>query len=202
MSGSDALTVLGLPFEVAYLRLTPQEPSGPPKFLTLLSTHTMLFVDPDRSSGSSPQRCLCVGFWGVKPIALCFQRLTRLYQALRSAVSPTGYVIPCVRFNCLVQLSISASSTVATLGLSGGLDLAQWGLPPHKKRQASLGALTLTRTASRPPAAFRVHSFTPQGRDAVARRVRDRHPSLLLHFECAVATQGLPRRWLRCSASL
>jgi len=65
MSGSDALTVLGPPFEVAYLGLTPQEPSGPPKFLTLLSTPTTLLVDPDRPSGRSPTRVLCVGFWCV-----------------------------------------------------------------------------------------------------------------------------------------
>ena len=51
----DALTVLSLPFGGAYLGLAPQEPSGPPKFLTLLSTHTTLFVDPDRPSGNSPK---------------------------------------------------------------------------------------------------------------------------------------------------
>jgi hypothetical protein len=62
MSGSDALTVLNLPFGGAYLGLAPQEPSGPPTFLTPLSTHTMLLVDPDRPSGSSPKRFLCIGF--------------------------------------------------------------------------------------------------------------------------------------------
>src|SRR6266568_717126 len=67
---------------------------------------------------------------------------TRLSQALGSAGSPAGYVVPCVRFTCVVRLYISASSTVATLGMSGWLDLPQPGLPPGKKRQASLGALT------------------------------------------------------------
>ena len=74
MGGSDTLTVLGPPFAVAYLELAPQEPSGPPKFLTLLSTHTTLFVDPDRPSGSSPTRFLYVGFWCVKTIAVCLSR--------------------------------------------------------------------------------------------------------------------------------
>ena len=139
-------------FPLAWLKIRmpcdtvlPQpEPHGPPKFLTLLSTHPTLLVDPGRPSGSSPNRFLCVGFWRVNTIAICILLVTRLSQALGSAVSPTGYVVPCVRFNCFVQLYIVASSTVATLGMSGWLDLPQPGLPPGKKRQASLGALTPT----------------------------------------------------------
>ena len=42
MSGSDTLMVFSLPFGGAYLGLAPQEPSGPPKFLTLPFTHTTL----------------------------------------------------------------------------------------------------------------------------------------------------------------
>jgi hypothetical protein len=37
-----------------------------------------------------------------------------------------------------------ASFTAATLGMSGWLGLTQQGLAPCKKRQASLGALTLS----------------------------------------------------------
>src|SRR5215510_14331629 len=65
LSGSDALMVFSLPFGGAYLGLVPQEPSGPPTCLTRLSTPTTLFVDPDRPSGRSPKRVLCVGFWCV-----------------------------------------------------------------------------------------------------------------------------------------
>ena len=113
---------------------------------------------PRQILGASHQkkRSLCLGFWRVNTIALCILLVTRLSQALGSAVSPAGYVVPCVRFNCLVRLYISASSTVATLGMSGWLDLTQWGLPPHKKRQASLGALTPPRTASGHNAAFQL----------------------------------------------
>jgi hypothetical protein len=141
MSGSDALTVLSLPFGGAYLELAPQEPSGPPKFLTLLSTHTTLFVDPDRPSGRSPKRVLCVGFWGVKPIAVCI-------MAAYGAVSSFGECgLPCGLRGALCTLhpcrSACTSFTGATLGMSGGLDLTQQGLTPCKKRQASLGALTL-----------------------------------------------------------
>jgi hypothetical protein len=53
--------------------------------------------------------------------------------------------------------------------MSGGLDLAQPGLAPGKKRQAALGALTLKRTASRPDAAIRL--FQNRHRAAMRWRV-------------------------------
>src|SRR5712692_880200 len=53
-----------------------------PKFLALLSTHTTLFVDPDRPSGSSPTRFLCVGFWSVKTIAVCMSRANGAVSSL------------------------------------------------------------------------------------------------------------------------
>src|SRR5574341_703939 len=90
MSGSDALTVLSLPCGGAYLWLAPQELSGPPTFLTLLSTHTTLFVDPDRSSGISPKRSLCVGFWGVQPIAICLSRDNGAVSSFRECGLPYG----------------------------------------------------------------------------------------------------------------
>ena len=140
MSGSDALTVLSLPFGVADLRLPPQEPSGPPTCLTLLSTHTTLFVDPDRPSGSSPIRVLWVGCWGVTPIAVCMRRAHGAVSSCRECGLPDGLrgalgtLHPC-RAAC-------TSFTGATRGMSGWLDLMQQGLAPCKKRQASLGALT------------------------------------------------------------
>jgi len=140
MGGSDALTVLGPPFAVAYLGLAPQEPSGPPKFLTLLSTHTTLLVDPDRPSGRSPKRFLCVGFWSVNTIAVCISRDN-------GAVSSFGECgLSCGLRGALCTLhlvrSVFTSSTGATLGRSGWLDLTPQGLSPCKKRQASLGAPT------------------------------------------------------------
>jgi hypothetical protein len=67
-----------------------QEPVGPPKFLTLLSTHTTLFVDPGRSSGISPKRSLCVGFWGVKTIAICMMLAHGAVSSLRQCGLPGG----------------------------------------------------------------------------------------------------------------
>ena len=60
------------------------DPIGSPKFLTLLSTHPTLFVDPGRPSEISPKktrRSLCIGFWGVNTIAIC---MTLFYEAVSS----------------------------------------------------------------------------------------------------------------------
>jgi len=40
------------------------------------------------------------------------------------------------------------SAIGATLGMGGWLNLTQWGLAPHKKHQASLGALTPASVAA------------------------------------------------------
>ena len=73
-----------------------QEPSGSPKFLTFLSTHATLFVDPGRPSGASPTRCLCVGFWFVNTIAICISlyngAVSRL-QGVRSPLWPTWFPV-------------------------------------------------------------------------------------------------------------
>jgi hypothetical protein len=117
-----------------------QEPLGPPKFLTLLSTHTTLFVDPGRPSGISPTRSLCVGFWGVKPIAICVSAHNGAVSSFGECGLPYG-----LRGSlCTLHLcrSVSTSFTGATLGRSGWLDLTPQGLAPCKKRQASLGAPT------------------------------------------------------------
>jgi hypothetical protein len=78
-------------FPLAWLKIRmpcdtafPQpEPHGSPKFLTLLSTHPTLFVDPGRPSEISPKkrRSLCIGFWGVNTIAIC---MTLFYEAVSS----------------------------------------------------------------------------------------------------------------------
>jgi len=76
MSGSATLPALSLPGGGASRGCAPQEPSGSPKFRALLSTHTPLFVDPDRPSGRSPPRVRCGGFWCVQTIAGCMSRDT------------------------------------------------------------------------------------------------------------------------------
>jgi len=73
---------------------------------SLHASHALKWTPADPRAAHQKKRCLCVGFWGVNTIAICIKRFTRLCQALGSAVSPAGYVIPCVRFNCFVQRSI------------------------------------------------------------------------------------------------
>ena len=140
MSGSDARTVLGPPCEVASLGCAPQEPSGPPKFLTLLATHTMRFVDPDRPSGRSPTRVLCVGCWCVQTIAVCISRDHGAVSSFREC--GLSYGLRGALCTLHLARSVFTSSTGATLGRSGWLDLTPQGLAPCKKRQASLGART------------------------------------------------------------
>ena len=59
------------------------------------------------------------------------------------ANSLMAYMIPCVRFVDLVHQPEADSAIDATLGRGGWLNLTPQGLAPCKKRQASLGALTL-----------------------------------------------------------
>jgi hypothetical protein len=149
LSGSDALTVLRLPVGGASLGLAPQEPSGPPTFLTLRSTPTTRFVDPDRPSGRAPPRVLWVGCWGVQPIAVCM-------RAAYGAVSRFGECgLPCGLRGALCTLhpcrSAGTSGTGATLGRSGGFDRPPQGLTPCTKRHAALGALTPGLSCCRKP---------------------------------------------------
>ena len=119
-------------------------------------------VDPGRPSGSSPNRFLCVGFWGVKTIAICMSRDNGAVSSFRECGLPCGLRgALCTLHLCR---SVCTSFTGATLGMSGGLDLAQQGLPPGKKRQASLGALTLRLSRRSPTASFRIHSEPLAGR--------------------------------------
>ena len=82
-------------------------------FLTLLSTHATLFMNPDRPSENSPCRFPCVGFQTVETVAICIctaytvDAITGLYQDFRKCGLPGAcpelaegaYVVPCVRFN-------------------------------------------------------------------------------------------------------
>ncbi len=67
--------------------------------------------------------------------------ISGLYQASGNAVFLVAYVIPCVRFNCLVR-RFRASVTIATLGTNDWLGLVRQRLSLCKKRQALLGAPT------------------------------------------------------------
>ena len=81
----------------------------PPKFLMRLSTHTTLFVDPGGPTGISPKRSLCVGFWGVNTIAICF-------SARNGAVSSFGECgLPCGLRGSLCTLQLCRSAVLCLL---------------------------------------------------------------------------------------
>jgi len=111
MGWSDSRRVFGFPttsrFVSAYLLLgqwwsttqytfPQQEPCGSPKFLTSLSTHATLFLDPGRPSENSPFRSLCIGFWHRYTIAICFilsnEAVSRL-QGVRSPLWPMWFPV-------------------------------------------------------------------------------------------------------------
>src|SRR5205823_15064804 len=80
------------------------EPDGPPKLLTLLSTHHTLLVDPDSPSQTSPLRSVCIGFCRVKSIADCI-------TLDHGAVSSFGECdVPCGLRGSLCTLQLFRSS--------------------------------------------------------------------------------------------
>jgi hypothetical protein len=78
----------------------------------------------------------------LRPSATEIIAISELYQLSGSAISPTAYMILCVRFICFVRRNSTRSATNATLDTGGWLDLTRQGLSPCKMHQASLGALT------------------------------------------------------------
>ena len=109
-------------------------------------------LDPGRPSETSPLRSLCVGFWAVNTIAICFQTVCTANSIHGAVSSFREYGLPCGPCGslCTLQLSRSvflSSLTTATLGTIGWLGLIRQGLSPCKKRQASLGALTTCGSA-------------------------------------------------------
>jgi hypothetical protein len=93
------------------------------------------------------QRFLCVGFWCVNTLAVCMSRDHGAVSSFRECGLPCGLRGAL----CTLHLvrSVFTSLPGATLGRSGWLDLAPQGLPPCKKPQASLGALTLAVSRGR-----------------------------------------------------
>jgi len=99
-------------------------------------------VDPDRPSGLSPGRDLCVGFQCVQTVAICIDRFDEAVPDFRVYGHPSGLQSSLCTLHTFCSV-LDTSSTYATLGTSGWLNLTRWGLAPHKKRQALLGARTL-----------------------------------------------------------
>jgi len=84
-----------------------------------------------------------MGFWHVNTIAICINHYVGAVSSFRECGLPCGLRGSLCTLQ-LCRLYIFTSFTVATLGMSGWLNLTQQGLSPCKKRQASLGALTFS----------------------------------------------------------
>jgi len=71
---------------------------------------------------------------------------TSLFRSCTStsgnAISPTGYRILCVRLPHHLACGLPHSAMGPTLDTGGRLPLTRRGLSPHKRRRASLGAIT------------------------------------------------------------
>ena len=122
---------------------TSQEAAeGSPKFLTLLSLHAML-SDPGSPSEISPYRLHCAGFRFVNTVADCLAALTGL-NCFGEVRLPYGLQCSlCTLHNCCSSHLLD-SFNCATLSTGCRLGFARQGLAPCKKRQAALGALTMT----------------------------------------------------------
>ena len=139
----------GFPFRaLVSVCLTPalptiEEPMWPPKFFDVSVPACHSLRTPADLHILAIFRMFRIGFGDVKTLAICNKLISKLYQLSGHAVAPTAYRILCVRFTCLVRLTLSASATGATLDTGGWLALTRLGLPPSKIRQAFLGAVTL-----------------------------------------------------------
>ena len=119
-------------------------------------------------------------------------------QASGSADFPVACVVPClpwrVRPGCTLQLcrSTCASSTTATLGMNCWLGFIHQGLPPWKKRQASLGA-HCGRTASYPTAPAQIPAcgfFAPGSSKVLASARLSSHHRRRTHRIIALGATG------------
>jgi len=113
---------------------------GLPSSLVFLFTHATLLTTPAKTLGNLTfYGCSVWASVSSTPSPSALLDLTRLYQASKSAVSLTAYVMPCVRFNRFVRWSAHL--------LHDCNSQYEWlvrpystGLSPNQKYQALLGA--------------------------------------------------------------
>jgi hypothetical protein len=121
---------------------------------------------PEDSGGPPhphPFGCLVLASGSLRPSPSATSLSRSCTSSSGIAVSPTAYRILCLRFACLVRLSL-CSATDARLDTGGWLALTRQGLSPCKIRQAFLGAIR-GRDASypAPPAQTRTCSIPASG---------------------------------------
>src|SRR5881409_2393719 len=122
-------------------------------------------VDPGRPSRTSP---ISSGpsVWASDPVnivAICVERNDGAVSSFGGRGLSCGLRVSL----CTLQLTCSVFTSavaVATLGRSGWLILTPQGLPPCKKRQALLGALTASALTREPRASTDIFNRDPSAR--------------------------------------
>ena len=113
---------------------------GLPSSPMSLFTHATLFFDPGRPSTTSPLRLFCLGFWYSHTIAICLIVVDGAVSSFRECGLAYGLCDALCTLQPFRSVIDFTSSTAATLGTSGWLDLARLGLSPNQKHRALLGA--------------------------------------------------------------
>ena len=119
-----------LPCVIGAAYLVPGSAAGSPKFSAFLSACQALRTPTDPPA-SRPADAAGVGFRCVQTVAVCLLAFTRLYQTSRCAVTFRPPEFPVDTSPVLFARSPD-STTGATRGMGGCLDLTRWGLPPQE----------------------------------------------------------------------
>ncbi len=88
-----------------------------------------------------------MGFWIFDSIAVCFLGLDEAVSSFRECGLSYGLCDAPVYASIVSFDDLFTSSTTATLGMSGWLNLTQLGLAPNQKHQAFLGAPKIVQCA-------------------------------------------------------
>ena len=125
-----------------------QEPMGPPEFYSISLSACHGLRTPADLPIQAIMDVLVLPSVYVKTLGIRNSSFRSCTSTSGSAISPTAYRIPCVRFTCFVRpvLLLKDSATGATLGMGGWLTLTLRGLAPRQICRASLGATTLRIT--------------------------------------------------------
>jgi len=122
-----------------------QEPMGPPEFYSISLSACHGLRTPADLPIQAIMDVLVLPSVYVKTLGIRNSSFRSCTSTSGSAISPTAYRIPCVRFTCFVRpvLLLKDSATGATLGMGGWLTLTLRGLAPRQICRASLGAITV-----------------------------------------------------------
>lgn len=155
ISGSDSRKVFGVPPGTTYLEQSRNLSDLPSSQRLYPYMPRSLWTPTDLQDLTfSGPFVLASGTLTPWPSASFLRGCIKL-QGVRSPLRPTWFP----GYASHGSFGLGASSPCATLGTGGWLGLSRPGLPPGKRRQASLGALTVELSGARHPDAFAHRRF-------------------------------------------